>query len=126
MNINGKQVVKGTGTIKLDLVEDSTSGGEGGVNKKWAISFPNGLRIQSDTVSVTANNSLSEHSLPVAYTEAHYVVLVSCATEVGTGVDQHCNHGEPSATDNLGKVTLENIGEAAREFTYLSIGKDSV
>ncbi len=122
MDINGKQVVKGAGPSILSLVGDSASGGQQGQEKKWVLTFPNGIKIQSDTVIVTAN-STEAFALPEAYTDAHYTVLVSCADEVGTGVNDHCLHGEPQ-TGNLTHVIIENIGEDNRHFMYLSIGRD--
>ena len=126
MDINGKQAVKGSGPSVVTLVEDATTGGQEGTHKKWAITFPNGIRIQSDTVLISAN-STTEFALPVPYTEAHYLVVVSCAHSIGSSTEEHSNNGRPAdAGNNLTHAQLQNTGDANRVFTYLSIGKDAV
>lgn len=125
MDINGNQIVKGTGPSLITTLADATDTGAGSNNKKWVITFPNGIKIQSDTIEV-GSNTTANFVLPEAYTEKHYTVIVSIAASVGTSADNLCVHAEiPSGAENLTHVQLENINNTARDFSYISIGKDT-
>lgn len=124
MDINGSAIVRGSGPQTLSGVAGATVGGEDGKNKQWVLKFKGGVKIQSDTVDVAANSS-PEFALPEAYTEDHYTVLVSCAESLADDITQHSSGGwVPSGPNKLSHVQIENIGEATRSFTFLSIGKD--
>lgn len=130
MDINGKQVVKGAGPGLISGVADATAQGSSEhAGKQWIQKFSNGIKIQSDVVDVTADGGPIAFALPEAYTDDHYVTVVSVTEALGTGNDEVCCHAE-IPTDASGKklthVDVENINASDRMFTYISIGRDLV
>jgi hypothetical protein len=125
MDINGKKAVKGTGPSVLTDVAAATSTGGGSSNKQWVIKFPNGIKIQSDTIDIGANSGQVQFPLPSAYTGDHFVVMISTASAVTATADEHVNQAHvPTGANKLTHIEAENIGGSTWAFTYLSIGKD--
>jgi len=109
----------------LSGIAASTNAAVDGENKQGVIKFPGGLKVQFDTV--TANlNSTTTVTLPEAYTEAHYTVIGSLASALGTGVTEDILAlFVPSNPNTLTSVKIRSGANTDEEVTYISIGKDT-
>lgn len=123
MDLNGMLAVLGSGPQVLSGVGPATDGGEEGENKQWVLKFANGVKIQSDTVTVSAASTDETIALPSQYTEEHYTVMVTIAEEPSDAADLFCC-GYVPASDRLLYVAIQNNNANAIKYTYISIGKD--
>lgn len=123
MDINGNLIVVGGGIPVLRNVGPASSGGVGGMQTKGTMVFPNGFKIQWDTVAIPSR-SATDYTLPEAYTEAHYMAWGSYASELDVATVTS------SFTVFVKTLSLvraySNKVTTAEEMTYISFGKDAV
>ena len=126
MNLNGNFTVRGgTNTVLSSNIGPATVGGEDGNNFKCTLKFTDGVKIQFDTVNMSADQQ-AEFALPEACTEDHYSVVAFYASNLNlSGQEQEICSWIPSGANKLSHVELLKITAGNHHVTFLSIGKDS-
>ena len=126
MKLNGNMALNGVSNELLLLSWGAaTAGGNAGNHQKGVIKFNNGVKMQWDTISVTANDT-DVVTLQSAYTADHFCVFSTFAEAVSDTGTQNDSMAWVSTTNRLTTLSLRNIAGTAQEVTYLSIGKDSL
>jgi hypothetical protein len=123
MDLNGNLTVLGGGIPVLRGVGPATEPGEDGMCTKGVLLFPNGFKIQWDTVSAPARAAAS-FNLPEAYTEDHYTVFGTYA--VALDVAALTSSFAVFVQSNTQVRMYSNYLTLARAISYVSFGKDTV
>ncbi len=133
MDFNGNVAFSGGGTPVLSGVGPTTasggggSGGEDGQNKKGVLTFPNGFKIQWDTVWIATSDTATSVTLQSGYTEAGYGVLANLSSEITHTVAEAGVAVWMQANDPKNKINIEQLAASGpHDVTYVSWGKDTV
>jgi hypothetical protein len=116
----------GAATQPGDSAQDPSA--TGGNNKKGTIKFPNGFKIQWDTVQAPSNTT-GTFDLPEPYTEDHYGVIVSWADSFLLAIDEGTLGawvpGNTESANKLTKVVIISAEPIQYDVQFVSWGKDT-
>lgn len=127
MDVNGKLIVKGAvnDPVVSGIADSSTPGNQSGTESKGVLKFSNGLKIQWDTINQNGN-ATSEHTLPEAYTEDHYIVIASWNDRSGASETESTLQSYVPTTNKLSAIRVKSADDNTKAINYISIGKDAV
>ena len=126
MEINGNVALKGASN-ELTLLSwaDATDGGSFNNHQRGVVALNNGWKMQWDTIEVAADTSLIVR-LQEGYTDVNYSVFTCFGTSVPATSQEYDSMAWVPTVDNKTTIVIRNIHSAAKDITYLSIGKDHV
>lgn len=124
MDFNGNLIVAGSqeGSPELTNFGSPSSQSENSTASKGTLTWPNGFKIQWDTISVSSD-SAANSSLPEAYTGEHLLVICCFASNINDGETQSSLSIRPG-TAPLSEVRRKQNSPNTEKITYLSFGFD--